>query len=156
LHIAYIYFTVFSLSLVCNAIIYPPEMKGAKLSSSTSSAQWRELILFANISDVTPLKLHGAGSVTLIPNTIHGSENFDVRRKITQHMFSVMKLSILCTVLYVLLQVNPNFPHPPVHRFACLCLSAVSIKVLTYLLTELSPSCGATQELPSILWNPKV
>jgi hypothetical protein len=34
-------------------------------------------------------------------------------------------------------------------------------KLLTYLLTELSPSweatnCAATQELPSILWNPKV
>jgi hypothetical protein len=33
--------------------------------------------------------------------------------------------------------------------------------LLTYLLTELSPSweaanCAATQELPSILWNPKV
>jgi hypothetical protein len=32
---------------------------------------------------------------------------------------------------------------------------------VTYLLTELSPSCGAancatTQQLPSILWNPKV
>jgi hypothetical protein len=37
----------------------------------------------------------------------------------------------------------------------------ISLWDLTYLLTELSPSweatnCAATQELPSILWNPKV
>jgi hypothetical protein len=39
--------------------------------------------------------------------------------------------------------------------------SRINIKVLTYLLTELSPSwgaanCAAPQELPSILCNPKV
>jgi hypothetical protein len=42
------------------------------------------------------------------------------------------------------------------------CVSSeVGTYILTYLLTELSPSweaanCAATQELPSILWNPKV
>jgi hypothetical protein len=38
--------------------------------------------------------------------------------------------------------------------------SIIAIMPFTYLLTELSPSreaanCAATQELPSILWNPK-
>jgi hypothetical protein len=31
-----------------------------------------------------------------------------------------------------------------------------SLYIITYLLTELSPSCTATRELPSILWESKV
>jgi hypothetical protein len=53
--------------------------------------------------------------------------------------------------------MNYNFRWPLVSS-----MSGNLIKIsLTYLLTELSPSwgaanCAATQELPSILWNPKV
>jgi hypothetical protein len=40
-------------------------------------------------------------------------------------------------------------------------LTKMSTRILTYLLTELRPfsvaaNCAASQELPSILWNPNV
>jgi hypothetical protein len=49
----------------------------------------------------------------------------------------------------------------PLDILANICTTWFNIKILTYLLTELSPSweaanCAATQVLPSILWNPKV
>jgi hypothetical protein len=77
-----------SLPLVSNETIYPSETKSVKLSSSTRSAYWHELMLFANISFVTLLKLltleclmqialYDAGSVNYIPNTIIKSGDID-------------------------------------------------------------------------------
>jgi hypothetical protein len=46
------------------------------------------------------------------------------------------------------------------HNLTDISVLCLILHVLTYLLTKLSPSsesdnCAATQELPSILWNPK-